>query len=197
MIVQITIADGAFYQETSRSFTSELQVSLRGIREGDLGSLAQALEHMGLQLERSSQLVNSIHQHQYHVDAQMDTLQKSFTEMEGRAATFGATQVSQADMQSTLQDQMETGVRLALQLRNIITETSTKIESVTALAQTFGAVFDWAMIALIGILGSLTVTFLAAIWRLSRTWFVCVLATITSFTALHMLCYSTYVPAWL
>ena len=154
------------------------------------------LEHMGLQLERSSQMVNSIHQHQYQVDAQMDTLQKSFTEMESRAATFGAAQVVQADLQSRLQDQMETGVQLASQLRNVITETSAKIESVTALAQTFGAVFDWAVIALIGILGTLTVTLLAAIWRLSRTWFVWVLATMTSFTALHLLWYSTYLAGW-
>ena len=154
------------------------------------------LEHIGLQLQRSNQLVNSIHQHQYHVDAQMDTLQKSFTEMESRAANFGAAQVVQADMQSKLQDQMETGVQLALQLRNVITETSAKIESVTALAQTFGAVFDWALIALLGILGALTITFLTAIWRLSRTWFVCVLATMTSFTALHLLWYSSLVAGW-
>ena len=189
-------ADCALLQESSRSFTSELQASLRGIQEGDLGSLAQVLGQMGLQLEHSSQLVNSIHQHQYHVDAQMDTLQKSLTEMESRAATFGAAQVVQANMQSKLQDQMETGVQIAQQLRSVITETSAKIESVTALAQTFGAVFDWAVIALLGILGTLTVTLLTAIWRLSRTWFVCVLATMTSFTALHLLWYSTYVAGW-
>ena len=109
----------------------------------------------------------------------MGDLSNSFSSLETKARSINAAQTLQAETQARLHDQMEIDMQVAqgylsevastaLQLQTVVSEASSRIQSMTTFAQIFRAIFDWVVIACIGLVGCLAFAVLVMIWRYSR-----------------------------
>ena len=109
----------------------------------------------------------------------MNHLSESFNSLESKAESINAAQTLQAEIQSRLHDQMEIDMQVAqgylsqvastaLQLQTTVSETSSRIQSMTAFARVFGTIFDWVVIGCVAVVGCLALATLVMMWHFSR-----------------------------
>ena len=116
----------------------------------------------------------------------MNGLTKSFSNLESRADALSAAQSKQVETQSRLNGQMEVDMKVAqgylsdvasraLELQATVSETSSKIQSMTTFAKAFGMALDWTATLLIIVLLVLFGWILRVIWRFSPLagWTLC------------------------
>ena len=108
----------------------------------------------------------------------MDSLGQSFSKLETNAEAISVAQAHQGETQKKLALQMEVDMQVAsgfladvapsaTQLQATVSETSSKVQSLAALARVFSALVDWAAIAGVLVLLSIVLAAGTMAWRYS------------------------------
>ena len=123
----------------------------------------------------------------------MGHLSQSFTHLETKAEAISTAQTLQAETQARLHNQMEVAMQVAqgylseisstaLDLQAIISETASKIQSMTAFARVFGFVFNWVLTASVGLVAFSALAVLVTVWRYSHKVVVTIISAIGRFS---------------
>ena len=127
----------------------------------------------------------------------MGHLGQSFTHLETRAESISIAQTLQAETQARLHDQMEVAMQVAqgylseisstaLQLQTIISETASKIQSMTTFACMFGVLLDWVLTVCFGLFAFSALAALVTVWRYSHKAAMNIILAISKFSPLSL-----------
>ena len=143
--------------EKNRDLAQVIQQSLETVRNQELNMLMQAFSGIHTELHLSNELMAAMQSRQNSLDGRLQGLDQSFLQLEQKAASFQAAQEAQVELQTRLQDALQTDMYVtrgllaevtthAANLQTTVEETAKSLSQLAGLSGIGSALFRWSWV---------------------------------------------------